>query len=202
VFAECNAVAPSTACAIAELFAPDRFADAGIVGRAPREHATPPTRLYVSGAARRVLMELANADIRVIDMGPEVGRASAIKMAYASLNKGTDALHAAVLLAAQRLGVRAELMQEFELSQPVAARRMADRVPYLAATAERFAGEMAEIAATYEAAGVTPLLHRGAEWVFERLASTELGAETRATLPAERSLDAALAVFAKALEQA
>jgi hypothetical protein len=69
-----------------------------------------------------------------------------MKMAYAALNKGTDALHAAVLLAAERLGVRPALMLELELSQKEALARMQARVPYLAATAERFAGEMAEIA--------------------------------------------------------
>jgi hypothetical protein len=78
---------------------------------------------------------------------------------------------------------------------------MRARVPYLAAVAERFAGEMAEIAATYEAAGVTPLFHRGAGWVFTELATTSLASETRATLPAHRSLDVALAVFSAALDR-
>jgi hypothetical protein len=135
----------------------------------------------------------------MLDMGEEIGRASAIKMAYAALNKGTDALYAAVLLAAEQLGVRPELMAELELSQQEALARMNARVPYLAATAERFAGEMAEIAATYEAAGVTPLFHRGAEWLYATLATTPLAQETRATLPRARSLDEALEVFKAAL---
>jgi hypothetical protein len=74
-------------------------------------------------------------------------------------------------------------------------------VPYLAATAERFAGEMTEIAATFDAVGVTPLFHRGAEWIFAQLATSSLASETRATLPAQRSLDAALAVFSSALDR-
>ena len=40
-----------------------------------------------------------------------------MKMAYSALNKGTDALLAAVLLAAERLGVREPLMRELGLSQ-------------------------------------------------------------------------------------
>lgn len=201
LFVDCNAVSPATARSIARIFdalgAP--FVDAGIVGRGPVPNVEPPTRFFVSGAERARVLELEVPGIRMIDMGEEIGRASAIKMAYAALNKGTDALYAAVLLAAERLGVRAELMAELELSQKEALARMQARVPYLAATAERFVGEMAEIATTYEAAGVTPLFHRGAEWLYATLATTPLARETRATLPAERSLDEALEVFTAAL---
>jgi 3-hydroxyisobutyrate dehydrogenase-like beta-hydroxyacid dehydrogenase len=201
VFVDCNAVAPATVQAIARVFASldAPFVDVGIVGRGPAPGVEPPTRFFVSGpAARGVLLGLDVPGIRTIDMGEEIGAASAIKMAYAALNKGTDALHAAVLVAAERLGVRAELMRELELSQKEALKRMRARVPYLAATAQRFAGEMAEIAATFDAAGVTPLIHRGAQRVFEELAATPLARETRATLPAQRSLDEALAVFCTA----
>lgn len=200
VFVDCNAVAPATAHSIARIFAALNapFVDCGIVGRGPLPNVDPPTRFYVSGAERAQLLELEVPGIRMIDMGAEIGTGSALKMAYAALNKGTDALLAAVLIAAERLGVRPALMHELELSQKEALARMHARVPYLAATAERFAGEMAEIAATYEAAGVTPLFHRGAEWLYATLATTPLAAETRATLPAQRSLDDAVAVFAAA----
>jgi len=201
-YVDCNAVAPATARSIARILgalgAP--FVDVGIVGRGPVPNAEPPTRFFVSGAERGRLLELEVPGIQMIDMGEDIGTASAIKMAYAALNKGTDALYAAVLLAAERLGVRPALMRELELSQKDALARMHARVPYLAATAERFAGEMAEIAATYEAAGVTPLFHKGAEWLYSTLATTPLAAETRATLAPERSLDDALEVFAAALE--
>jgi len=187
VFVDCNAVSPATVRSIARVFESIDvpFVDAGIIGRGPRPDADPPTRIFVSGAQRRSLLDLKVPELRLIDMGHEIGTASAIKMAYA----------------AERLGVRAELMKELELSQDEAVRRMRARVPYLAAVAERFAGEMAEIAATYEAAGVTPLFHRGAEWVFTELATTSLAGETRATLPAHRSLDVALAVFSAVLDR-
>jgi 3-hydroxyisobutyrate dehydrogenase-like beta-hydroxyacid dehydrogenase len=201
-FADCNAVAPATARKIAQLFDSTgaAFIDAGIVGRAPRPGGERP-RFYVSGAARRALLGIDVAEIELVDMGEEVGAASALKMAYAALNKGTDALHTAVLLAGARLGVLPALLKEFESSQAEALARMKARVPFLAATAGRFAGEMAEIAATFDAAGVTPDFHRGAEWIYARLAATPLAAETRATLPRERSLDAALAVFSAALDR-
>jgi 3-hydroxyisobutyrate dehydrogenase-like beta-hydroxyacid dehydrogenase len=200
VFVECNAVAPPTVRAIERALAPcgAAFVDVGIVGRGPRVGGER-TRFYVSGAARARVLALDCPALELIDLGPEIGAASALKMAYAALNKGTDALFAAVLLAAERLGVREPLMRELAGSQREALARMRSRVPFLAATAARYAPEMAEIAVTYESVGVTPAFHRGAEWLYALLATTPLAAETRATLPSTRSLDEALAVFAAAL---
>ena len=202
LYADCNAVSPATVISIAARFAGIEapFVDVGIVGPAPRADRTLPTRFYVSGAPRAELLEVAAPELSLIDLGEAVGRASAIKMAYASLNKGTDALHTAVLLMAESLGVRAELMAELERSQADVADRMRRRVPFLAATSKRYVGEMREIAATYREAGVTPGFHEGAEWVYATLAASALASETRATLPAERSLDEAIDAFAAALD--
>jgi 3-hydroxyisobutyrate dehydrogenase-like beta-hydroxyacid dehydrogenase len=202
VFADCNAVAPATVQAIARAIAATgaHFADVGIVGRAPgvgRER----TRFYVSGVAREAVLGLGCDEIELIDLGSEVGIASALKMAYSALNKGTDALLTAVLLAAERLGVREPLMHELAFSQAEALERMEARVPFLGATAKRFAPEMAEIARTYESVGVTPQFHRAAEWLYALYATTPFGNDTRATQPKERSLEQALAVLTAALER-
>ena len=201
LFADCNAVAPATVRAIAHELAPAGapFVDVGIVGRGPSPGGER-TRFYVSGAARAAVLELAVPELTLVDLGDEIGTASAIKMAYSALNKGTDALLATVLLAAERLGVRAPLIRELELSQTELLKRMRARVPFLGATAKRFAPEMAEIAATYESVGVTPEFHRGAEWLYALVATTPFGAETRATQPRERSLDETLAAFTAALK--
>jgi 3-hydroxyisobutyrate dehydrogenase-like beta-hydroxyacid dehydrogenase len=203
VYADCNAVAPKTVVEIAGLFndGPARFADVGIVGPAPVAGTDRPTRFYVSGSDRQSVLDLKVPEITVIDMGGSVGRASAIKMCYAAMNKGTNALYTSLLLAARRLGVATELFSEFEFSQPEAARRMTRSVPYLAATAERFTGEMKEIAATFDEAGVSGDFYRGAEWLYGVLARSSLSTETRASLPAERSLDDALAAFAAVLDE-
>ncbi len=202
-FADCNAIAPATVRTVGATFVATgaAFVDVGIVGRGPGPSGER-TRFYVSGPARRALLDLTVPEIELVDLGGEIGTASALKMAYASLTKGTDALLTSVLLAAEQLGVRPALMRELEFSQREALARMHARVPFLAATAKRFGPEMAEIAATYASVGVTPDFHRGAEWLYALLARTPLAAETRATLPRERSLDAALAVFAAALERA
>jgi hypothetical protein len=99
------------------------------------------------------------------------------------------------------LGIREPLMRELELSQAEVLRRMRARVPFLGATAERFAPEMAEIAKSYESVGVTPQFHRGAEWLYALVATTPYAAETRATQPRERSLDETLAVLTAALDR-
>jgi 3-hydroxyisobutyrate dehydrogenase-like beta-hydroxyacid dehydrogenase len=202
VFADCNAVSPETVLAIERVIAPTGapFVDVGIVGRGPgvgRER----TRFYVSGAARASVLDLDVEEIAFIDLGGDVGTASALKMAYSALNKGTDALLATVLLAAERLGVRAPLMEELGFSQIEALERMEARVPFLGSTAKRFAPEMAEIARTYESVGVTPAFHRGAEWLYALFATTPFAAETRATQPKQRSLDEALAVLTAALDR-
>ena len=201
-FADCNAVAPQTVLAIERALRPTGapFVDVGIVGRGPAV-GREPTRFYVSGAARAAVLGLGVDELELIDLGPEIGRASAMKMAYSALNKGVDALLTAVLLAGERLGVRETLMRELKFSQAEALERMEARVPFLGATAKRFAPEMAEIARTYESVGVSPLMHRGAEWVYELYATTPFAAETRATQPKERSLDEALAVLVAALER-
>ena len=202
-FADCNAVAPATVREVEAIIAPTGapFVDVGIVGRGPGPGGER-TRFYVSGAARRALLDLKVPEIELIDLGQEIGTASALKMAYSSLNKGTDALLTAVLLAADRLGVRTALMRELAGSQAEALKRMRARVPFLGATAARFAPEMVEIAATYESVGVTPAFHRGAEWLYALVATTPFAAETRSTQPRERSLDAALAEYVAALDRA
>jgi 3-hydroxyisobutyrate dehydrogenase-like beta-hydroxyacid dehydrogenase len=201
VYADCNAVSPATVDAIAALFTGGgaRFADVGIVGPAPHVQRPGTTRLYVSGPERAALLELEVPELGIVDMGDAVGRASALKMCYGGMNKGVNALYATILVAARQLGVDATLWQEFELSQPDAARRMARRIPFLPATAERFTGEMSEIAATFEAVGVTGEFHRGAEWLYRLVAQSCLAGETRLTQPEERSLDAALAAYVDAI---
>ena len=202
-FADCNAVAPATVRAIeatvASIGAP--FIDVGIVGRGPRPGGER-TRFYASGTARRAVLDLVVPEIALVDLGTGIGTASALKMVYSSLNKGMDALLTTILLAAERLGVRPALMQELAGSQAAALARMQARVPFLPSTSVRYVPEMAEIAATFDSVGVTPDFHRGAEWLYALLASTPLAAETRATQPRERSLDAAMAVYAEALERA
>jgi 3-hydroxyisobutyrate dehydrogenase-like beta-hydroxyacid dehydrogenase len=201
LFADCNAVAPSHAGELLGIVAAAGAAvlDIGIVGMPPGREGGRATRFYVSGPQRAALLGLDVPGIEWLDIGAELGRASALKMTYASLNKGVDAMLTTIALSAMRLGVDAALFAELEASQRPLLERMRRRIPFLAATAERYVPEMREIAATFAAAGTTPRFHEGAAWLYEVLARSDFASETRASLPAERSLPEALEVFSAAL---
>lgn len=199
-YADCNAVSPQSAQRIGAIIeaAGARFIDAGIIGPAPGKGAAP--RFWASGEHAAVLDELQGKSIVVKYAGPEIGQASAVKMCYAALTKGTWALQTAVLMAAERQGLSDLLHWELEHSQAAWLKQMHQRVPWLAADAERWVGEMEEIAGTFTAAGITGDFHQGAAAVFRQLAATPLAAETRETLDKSRSLREAVACFVKAVD--
>ncbi len=195
VYVDCNAISPATAQEIGNIAAESNlpFIDAGIIGLAPGKGTA--TRFYVSGTDTAAMESLNGKGIEVIPMGPEVGKASAIKMVYAGLTKGTWTLHTAVLMAAEKLGVRQELTSEFAFSQKSTLAGMERLVPRLPADAGRWIGEMEEIAATFAEAGVTSGFHDGAAEVFRVLAQTPFAEETRETMDQNRTLDDTIPVY-------
>ena len=114
---DCNAIAPQTVYEIATLVeqAGGRFLDAGIIGPPPR--GTAKTNLYVSGPGASDLEQLAGPQLLVHPIGERVADASALKMCYGALNKGTQALWLEVLIAAERLGIAGLLEQQLQHSQ-------------------------------------------------------------------------------------
>ena len=106
VYADCNAIAPRTVQAIAKTFtdSDSLFIDAGIIGLAPQKDRAP-TRFYCSGTDTTALEMLDGGGLRVHRLGSNIGQASAMKMIYAAVTKGTMTLHAAVLTAAQLQGL-------------------------------------------------------------------------------------------------
>jgi len=204
VYVDCNAVAPSTAKAIGAVIAAAGapFIDCGIVGAAPGPRSRP--RFYVSGADVRPMQalgaSLGDIGFEVVAVGSEPGRASALKMCYAALTKGTWTLQTAVLLAAEMLGLTGELRRELAASQRAALDMMEARIPRLPADSGRWVGEMEEIAKTFAEAGVTPGFHDGAAEIFRLLARTPFAAETRETIDATRTAAQTIEAAAKLLE--
>lgn len=201
-YVDCNAVSPETVRTIATIMekvgAP--FIDAGIIGLAPGHGSGP--RFYVSGPDVTPMTELDGKGFSVIPMGETIGQASALKMVYAALTKGTWTLHTAVLLAAQKLGVADALIHEFEQSQRPALAAMRARVPFLPADSARWVGEMEEIASTFAAAGVSDSFHIGAADMFRLLAQTPFATETRQTMDKTRTLEEALSVYQEYTDKA
>jgi 3-hydroxyisobutyrate dehydrogenase-like beta-hydroxyacid dehydrogenase len=195
LFVDCNAIAPGTSRDIGAIVrqAGSDYVDGGIIGAPPGRRT--PTRLYVSGDRAEELAAFARPDMRIVPLGTDIGAASGLKMCYAALTKGTMTLDTLVLMGAARLGLAGDLRAEMIESQPVALERMERMVPWLAADAERWVGEMHEIAKTFAETDLTPRMHEGAAEMFELLAASPLAAETRQTADRSRTLDAAIEAF-------
>ncbi len=158
-YVDANAVSPATAAKVAD--AVDEFVDGGIVGSPPREPGT--TRLYLSGERAEDVATLFTGsvlDARV------VSNASAVKMAYAAWTKGTAAMLLAIRELACREGVEEPLLAEWDLSLPELRERHARALRAAEAKGWRWVGEMEEIAATFEAAGLPGGFHRAAAEVY------------------------------------
>ncbi len=199
-YADCNATSPQTSRQIGDVItaAGVAYIDGGIIGTPPGRGANP-TRFYVSGPAAAAMAILQGPHIKVVDLGDEIGRASAIKMCYAGFNKATWALHAAALLTAERFGVSDEFHGELRSSQPRIFAEMERMVPRLPLDAERWIGEMHEIAATFDGVGVTPHFHVAAAEIFELMAKTPIAEETRETVDETRTLKQALDIYTETL---
>ena len=197
-YVDCNAVSPETVREIAGVIddAGAPFIDAGIVGNAPGK-ATP--RFYVSGPDTAAMEDLDGCGFLVKLCGSAPGEASAVKMCYAALTKGTFTLHTALLMAAKSLGVYETVLEEFQYSQCSTLSKMENSVPFIPADAGRWIGEMEEIATTFCEAGVTRSFHDGAASVLRVLAETPFADETRETMDHTRTLDAALTEYVKHL---
>ena len=175
---DCNAIAPDTVREIAGLVeqAGGRFLDAGIIGPPPRGKAK--TDLYVSGPGAADLEQLAGPQLVVHVIGEGIADASALKMCYGALNKGTQALWLEVLIAAERLGVAGILEQQLQQSQADRYSWALSQFPILPPKAYRWVPEMLEISKTLGAAGITPKVFEGAADIYRFVAGTSLGKET------------------------
>jgi len=175
---DCNAIAPDTVHAIADLIekAGGRFLDAGIIGPPPRGKAK--TNLYVSGPGAADLEQLAGPQLIVRAIGGGIADASALKMCYGALNKGTQALWLEVLVAAQRLGIAGLLEQQLQQSQAERYGWALGQFPILPPKAYRWVPEMLEISKTLDTVGMTPKMFEGAADIYRFVAGTSLGKET------------------------
>jgi 3-hydroxyisobutyrate dehydrogenase-like beta-hydroxyacid dehydrogenase len=167
LFADCNAIAPGTAREIARtmLEAGVRFADAGIIGPPPTRAGN---RIFTSGPGASELAALREFGLDLRVLPGEVGQASGLKMCYAAMTKGLQALGAELLVAARLLGVEDTLRAEQEQGDDLAVvRRFVERsLPSMPPKAYRWIGEMEEIARCFEELGMPGRLLLGAADVY------------------------------------
>ena len=187
IFADCNAISPDSTRQIGNtiISSGGDFIDGGIIGGPPSETDSP--RFYVSGPNALQMTKLDGKGIAVKFIDKNIGSASAMKMCYAALTKGTSTLHIALLAAAEMLGVSNELELELEYSQRDTLNKMSTGISRIPSNAHRWIGEMDEIASTFKSVGVPQGFHQGAAEIYRLLNKTDFANETPETIDNSRT---------------
>ncbi|MET0413639.1 MAG: DUF1932 domain-containing protein [Polyangiaceae bacterium] len=170
LFVDANAVSPATARAIAAVLGASgaELVDGGIVG--PPARAGRKTLLYLSGErASEVVPLFQGSPLEPRIVGRHVGQASALKMAFAAWTKGSSALLIAVRALAEAEGVSDALLDAWATLMPDLTQRSEQAALGALPKAWRWTGEMLEISATFESAGLPGGFHRSAAEVYARL---------------------------------
>jgi 3-hydroxyisobutyrate dehydrogenase-like beta-hydroxyacid dehydrogenase len=168
-YVDANAISPERTQRIARRLEDcgARFVDGGIIG-------PPPTRrnqawLYLAGDhAAGIAPCFSNGPLEVEVLAGGIGRASALKMCFAAYSKGSIALAMAVLAAAERLNVLEDLKRQWARNGP-SLPDLEREISRAAPKSWRFAGEMREIATTFQNAGLPSGFHQAAAEIFRRL---------------------------------
>lgn len=157
VYVEANAINPERTKRIAALLEHGAaVVDGGVVGSPPVGGKTP--TLYLSGpadATERIEALFAGTAVRTAVLGTDVGKASALKLSYASFQKTSRVLVALAVGMAREHGVDQELIEvasrrtDSYLSEP-------EYVAKTAARAWRWGPELEEAADALAAAGLPP----------------------------------------------
>jgi 3-hydroxyisobutyrate dehydrogenase-like beta-hydroxyacid dehydrogenase len=172
IFADCNALAPATVRDVAAAIAPSGcpFADMGILGAAPSPSGAGGPRLYASGPGARSALALKDygLDIRIVDGG--VGEASAVKMGYACMTKGTQAIGAAMMLGTMRNNVAPTVREALAESLPEVFGYAAKQMPRMYPKAYRWVAEMEEIAKFLAADPGASQMLAGAAQLYDQIA--------------------------------
>jgi 3-hydroxyisobutyrate dehydrogenase-like beta-hydroxyacid dehydrogenase len=169
LYVDANAVNPATARRIAAMISAAGAAavDGSIIGPPPTAERT--VRLYLSGPASgvgRVVELFAGSQVEAVPLGGELGRASALKMAFASFQKASRVLAALAHALADHHDVTEALLAE---AHRMPVRILGDRefLPNVAGRAWRWAPELREVARTLDAAGLPPDLADATATVLE-----------------------------------
>ncbi|HEX4215828.1 MAG TPA: DUF1932 domain-containing protein [Candidatus Dormibacteraeota bacterium] len=176
-YLDANAISPATAERVADRVTAGgaTYVDGGIVGSPPRQAGT--TRLYLSGEGAEGLARDLFLDSRLeaVVLPSSAFAASALKMVYAGWTKGSAALILAIRAAARRHGVEADLAAEWARSGPGLEGRVEAAAGSARGKGWRWIGEMEEIAATLEQAGLPAGFHLAAADVYRRTPRGEIG---------------------------
>lgn len=173
LYADLNAVAPATVRRIEAALGGLPFVDGAISGGPPDEGST---RVYLAGDRAGDVAALGHPRLDIVMVPGPPGAASVVKMSTASVYKGLAALLLHAVAAAERNGVRDVVLDDLARELPDLVARLGPFLATSASKAHRYVGEMREIAATQEAAGLGPELFDAMALVWGRVAETPAGA--------------------------
>ena len=156
--------------------------DGGIIGLPPKPDDSPGPRLYASGPEAGRLAGLAERGLDIAVMDAPIGSASALKLSYAGITKGLNALSMAMLLAASRNGCGPALIAELQRSQPMLAKRFHKSMPDSVPKTARWIAEMNDLADYVGQDDDGAGIYRGIAALFEGLWQGDQGEAKRVTL--------------------
>ncbi len=146
IYVEANAVTPQRVRKIEQIIHPATIIDAAVIGSPPGNGIR--ATLYMSGRSQVVdkIAGLFDAtDVNVSVLGTEVGKASALKMAYTTFQKTSRVLAAIAYATAEADGLADELLK-LAANRPGSYLNDTDYIPTTAALAWRWGPELAEAA--------------------------------------------------------
>jgi putative dehydrogenase len=172
VYVDCNAVSPNTMLDIAEVVGATGcpFVGAGIIGPPPKPGSSN-TKFYAAGPAAGLFAKFNDYGLIVRVLEGPLTAASALKMSYAGITKGFQALGAAMMLASVRGGSAAALKAELAESQPALLGYLTKQMPAMYPKAYRWVAELDEIAAFVGQDRPEHAMLEAAARLYERIAA-------------------------------
>jgi len=167
IYCDLNAISTMTAKKIKALLDERNvnYVDGSIMGGPPKENYSP--RTYLSGEMAKNLNFLSGKGVDIIILNGSDFQASAMKMVYAAITKGSKALVAGALIVAKRNNVYQELIDELEYSDEFFHGVALKLIPSIKHKAYRWIGEMNEISSTFKDSGLTGGFHSESENIYE-----------------------------------
>lgn len=173
IFVDLNATNPSTAGKIERIITESGayFVDGCIIGTRPRQGYDGPW-FFFSGSRANDVAILARYGLKSECLAGPNGGASALKMCFAGIMKGLQALGCASTLAAERSGAAPALMTLLNDTQPELAGWFSKQIPAMYPKTYRWIEEMEEIGAFLEPQEGSDIF-KGAADLFTYLASED-----------------------------
>jgi 3-hydroxyisobutyrate dehydrogenase-like beta-hydroxyacid dehydrogenase len=187
IYIDANAISPARSREIGCLIEKNgaRFVDGGIIGLPPTPART--VKFYMCGQDAPAIAALFDGtQTKAVVIDGAIGAASALKMCYAAWAKGETALLGIIRALARHEGVDETLLNEWRDSMPGIAEQ-SEHIAQRARKAWRWAGEMEEIAASFDAANIPSGFLANAE-IYRRLA----GFKDAPELPSSEEVSARL----------